>query len=109
MHGMSPLQRGSRHFAKADVVDLALFNKGAQTIHTLFDRGCVTHSVKIKEVDSLHAKPLKGFVTAADDIVRRIVDGAGVGIVRRAIDAALRGDFELVASVFIQPGKKVTD
>jgi hypothetical protein len=65
--------------------------------------------VKVKEIDAFNAKALKGFVTATDDIVGCVINGAGIGLVRRAIDTALRGNFKLLACAFIQPGKKVTD
>jgi len=64
--------------------------------------------VKIEQIDLLNAQPLKRFMTTADDIVRLIVNGAGIGLIGRTIDTALCGNDEPLTRCLIQPGKKAT-
>ena len=91
------------------MINFTFLNECAQALHAFFDRRFVADPVKKKEINPFNAKPLKGFVTAADNIVGCVIDSAGIGLVRRAIDTAFRGNFKLLASAFIQPGKKVAD
>ena len=63
--------------------------------------------MQIKEIDTLNAQPFQGGMAAAGDVVGLIIDGAGIGLVRRTLNATFGGDGEFQPFGLAQPGKKL--
>lgn len=62
--------------------------------------------MQIKEIDTLNAQPFQGGMAAAGQVIGLIIDGAGIGLLRRTLNATFGGDGEFQPFGLVQPGKK---
>ncbi|AEX02165.1 hypothetical protein J415_07580 [Klebsiella michiganensis HKOPL1] len=106
---MGPAKGRCRDFTKSDMIDLSIFDETAQTLHALLDRCRRADPVKIEQIDPFNAEPFERFITAVGNVVRLIVNGAGISLIRRPIDSALCGNSELLTRSLIESGKKVAN